>query len=177
MHGETWNGKQDMTGWWISEKYDGIRAYWNGKKLSSRQGKDLKCPRWFVEELPTDISLDGELWFGRQLFETVNGLLNSTYQNDEEWKMVKFILFDIPSSKEEFEARMNQLNQLKLPAHVSIAEHEKCVGNDHLFNRLKSVVEDGGEGLMVNMPNSFYLSERTETLLKIKVLVNCLPSD
>src|SRR6185437_15102701 len=99
MHGETWDGMQDMTGWWISEKYDGVRAYWNGNKLSSRHGKELKCPHWFIEELPTDVSLDGELWMGRQSFETVNRLLKLVHQNDEEWKMVKFMVFDMPSSK------------------------------------------------------------------------------
>jgi len=47
---------------------DGIRAYWDGVRLLSRQGKQLFAPLAFTKELP-NISLDGELWMGRGSFE------------------------------------------------------------------------------------------------------------
>jgi ATP-dependent DNA ligase len=45
---------------WMSEKLDGVRAYWNGQKLISRHSKEILCPNWFTQEL-NKISLDGEL--------------------------------------------------------------------------------------------------------------------
>ena len=49
----------------MSEKMDGVRAYWNGEKLISKQAKDISCPNWFIEGLPKEVKLDGELWMGR----------------------------------------------------------------------------------------------------------------
>ena len=73
---------------WISEKLDGVRAFWNGSMLISRHGSKMKCPGWFVEQLPKDFSLDGELWIGRGTFEILNGTLNS---NDSlGWKRIQF---------------------------------------------------------------------------------------
>ncbi len=49
----------------LFEKYDGIRAMWNAekKKFFSRNGNELRVPQEFVDRMPSDISLDGELWF------------------------------------------------------------------------------------------------------------------
>ena len=169
MHGEEWNGKQDQTGWWMSEKYDGIRGYWNGNKLLSRQGKEINYPEWFTKDLPSDISLDGELWMGRNTIEKLTTLINSTKINEDNWKLVKFMIFDLPKSKEPFESRIEQLAMITLPSHAIIVNHEKCKGNDHIFDRMKSITNENGEGLILNEPNSFYTNERTNSLLKIKV--------
>lgn len=60
---------QDPTGWWISEKLDGVRCYWNGASFISRQGHAYDVPSFFVDGLPNDVSLDGELWVGRKAFQ------------------------------------------------------------------------------------------------------------
>src|SRR5205823_713460 len=65
---ETWDGVLDPTGWWMSEKLDGLRAYWDGKQFLSRQGNRYHAPDWFVEGLP-DVPLDGELWLARKAFQ------------------------------------------------------------------------------------------------------------
>ncbi len=65
----------DPTGWytllynslnsirWVSEKFDGIRAYWNGKeKMFFANGKQIKVPSFFTKGLPFH-PLDGELWY------------------------------------------------------------------------------------------------------------------
>jgi DNA ligase-1 len=63
----TWEeGKTDPTGWWMSEKLDGVRCYWNGETFLSRNGKRYDVPAFFVEGLPKTVSLDGELWVGRK---------------------------------------------------------------------------------------------------------------
>lgn len=57
---ETWDGVLDPAGWLMSEKLDGVRAYWDGKQFLSRQGNLYLAPEWFVAGLP-DVPLDGEL--------------------------------------------------------------------------------------------------------------------
>jgi DNA ligase-1 len=57
-----WPDFTDPSGWWMSEKFDGIRCFWNGKMLFSRNGRVIKAPKWFLEGLPSDVKLDGELW-------------------------------------------------------------------------------------------------------------------
>jgi ATP-dependent DNA ligase len=43
---------RDPTGWWMSEKLDGVRAYWDGKQLLSRLGNPLAAPDWFTQRFP-----------------------------------------------------------------------------------------------------------------------------
>lgn len=55
-----WDGMLDPKGWWLSEKLDGVRAYWDGHAFISRLGNTYVAPEWFAEGLP-DHPLDGEL--------------------------------------------------------------------------------------------------------------------
>src|SRR5689334_13871413 len=98
MHGEEWDGKKDLTGWWMSEKLDGVRAYWDGKKMFSRHGKEINCLDEFLDGLPKGTPLDGELWMGRGTVEKLIGTLNSPSQRD--WKLIKYMVFDLPKSSE-----------------------------------------------------------------------------
>jgi len=41
MLAQTWKDTIDPTGYWMSEKLDGVRAYWNGKNFYSRQAKQV----------------------------------------------------------------------------------------------------------------------------------------
>jgi DNA ligase-1 len=152
----------------MSEKYDGVRAYWNGRTIIFRQGKQLSCPPWFIENFPTSTSLDGELWLGHGNFELTIATLSSNV-GSHAWKTISFVVFDLPSSEEPFETRARDLANLSLPNHVCIAEILKCRGKDHLQEHLVQILENGGEGLMVNKPNSSYISMRTDNLLKVKV--------
>ena len=65
---ESWNPQTDPRGWWLSEKLDGVRAYWDGKRFLSRNGNRYVAPEWFTRGLP-DTPLDGELWVGRKQFQ------------------------------------------------------------------------------------------------------------
>ena len=168
MYGEEWDGQQDLTGWWLSEKIDGARAFWNGEKMITRHGSDIPCPRWFIEGLPLNTKLDGELWIGRGQYEDVIGLIYG--EDDTLWKSARYVVFDLPSSKRTYEERMAELKGMKLPPHVQLVSPWKCKGNDDLMNALNAVVESGGEGLMAVEPRSLYAAgERTQRLLKVKI--------
>src|SRR5690348_2239657 len=65
---ESWDNAADLSGWWMSEKLDGVRAYWDGKQFLSRQGNIYHAPDWFLEGFP-DMPLDGELWLARKSFQ------------------------------------------------------------------------------------------------------------
>src|SRR5687768_7255927 len=43
---ESWDNALDLAGWWMSEKLDGVRAYWDGQQFLSRQGNLYHAPDW-----------------------------------------------------------------------------------------------------------------------------------
>src|SRR5574337_1390702 len=47
----TWDGEQDVSGWWVSPKLDGVRAWWDGTKFISRLGNEYHAPEWFLKEM------------------------------------------------------------------------------------------------------------------------------
>ncbi|CBQ72011.1 related to DNA ligase [Sporisorium reilianum SRZ2] len=67
----------DPTGWWISEKLDGVRAFWDGQRLYSRQKIEWNAPSWW-KRLPKDITLDGELWMARGTFDQTSQICRTT---------------------------------------------------------------------------------------------------
>jgi DNA ligase-1 len=168
MHGEDWDGKQDLNEWWISEKMDGIRAYWNGKNLISRQAKEIPCPQWFIEGFPPGQKLDGELWMGRGRFHDLMSIFHSNGEQ-ELWKEVKYVIFDMLITETPYESRMQQARMLELPPHATVVDMETCMSQDHLMNCLNKIVKDGGEGIVLTQPQSFYVAKRTPTRLKVKV--------
>ena len=58
----------DPTGYYISEKLDGVRCFWNGKKMFTRNGNPIICPSFFTKNWPKS-QLDGELWVKRNCFQ------------------------------------------------------------------------------------------------------------
>jgi DNA ligase-1 len=151
----------------MSEKMDGVRAFWNGRKLISKQAKEFSCPAWFTDKFSSEHKLDGELWLGRGKIESLLTIINST--NPQLWNAVKYVIFDMPSSIGSYESRIESLTKLALPPHVAVIETQLCSGNEELIYHLHEIVAAGGEGLMLNKPNSLYVGERTSTLLKVKV--------
>jgi DNA ligase 1 len=162
---------QDPTGWWISEKLDGVRAYWDGKRFLSRLGNVFYAPEWFVKDLPSDSTLDGELFGGRKLFQSTVGIVKSQDQSDR-WKKLVYKVFDIPSEgAKPFEQRMAQLNKM-FPngshPYVEVVEQTLCKGKEQVDKELERVQNLGGEGLMLRQKGSKYVGSRSSTLLKVK---------
>jgi DNA ligase 1 len=166
---ERWDNAQDLAGWWLSEKLDGVRAYWDGTSLISRLGNRFHAPGWFLEGLP-DLPLDGELWIGRKAFQRTVGIVRRQDQSDL-WKEVRFIAFDAPGVDAAFEGRLAAIRAhiaRRRPPYLAALEHALCTGMDHLRAELARVEALGGEGLMVRRPESRYEVGRSLTLLKIK---------
>src|SRR3954463_11002659 len=101
---ESWDNATDLSGWWMSEKLDGVRAYWDGKQFVSRQGNVYHAPQWFVEGLP-EVPLDGELWIDRKKFQRTVSIVRRQDKN-ELWNEVRFLIFDAPAATGGFEDRL-----------------------------------------------------------------------
>ena len=61
--------RHNPTHWFMSEKLDGVRCYWNGDELYTRNGKLFYAPDFFRDTLPSNLALDGELWTKRDDFQ------------------------------------------------------------------------------------------------------------
>jgi len=156
---------QNPKGWWMSEKLDGVRAIWDGSNLLSRNGKIFHAPRWFLEGLPKNEILDGELWQGRGLFQQTVGKVRTQYEPD--WSGIKFVVFDVVNA-DTFEKRLQLLQTLDLPNHVKIVEQIQCKNREHLEHYKTTIIDSGGEGVMLRAAGSFYEHKRSNSLLKIK---------
>ena len=166
---ESWDNAADLSGWWMSEKLDGVRAYWDGKQFISRQGNLYHAPDWFVAGLPS-VPLDGELWIGRKKFQRTVSVVRRQDKTDL-WKEVSYLVFDAPAATGGFEDRLAYLKDTlsgHTLAHVRPHAHELCKSIDCLRAELTRVESLGGEGLMLRQPGSKYVAGRSSTLLKVK---------
>jgi DNA ligase-1 len=162
----------DVTGWWVSEKYDGIRAIWTGERLLTRHGKELKAPAWFTEGLPKNLRLDGELWMGRGTFDQ---LVSTIQKKGSDWAGVKFMIFDLADAG-TFEERECVLRKAWLPRHAVCVEHRQLgkspelyhSANDELDAMEAHVVMGGGEGCVIRRPGSKYRPGRKGDVIKVK---------
>jgi len=159
-----------LQGYWVSEKLDGVRAYWDGTHLISRQGHIFFAPDWFIKDLP-ETTLDGELWLARGTFEQLSGLVRRQSANILNWKEIKFMVFDLPDSPAPFDTRLKQLeqiiNRIDQP-HIKQIKQFKVSTHQALMKKLEDIVSQGGEGLMLHSGASLYQRGRHDDLLKLK---------
>ena len=174
----------DPTAYLVSEKFDGVRAIWDGKTLRFRSGRTVNAPDWFIAKLPAE-KLDGELWLARGAFERLSGYVRKTTPLDEDWRQIKYMIFELPDGAGSFADRAARIRQVvdaeKWPQLVAV-EQFKVADRLALKRKLDQVVHDGGEGLMLHLASSPYVTGRSDVLLKLKPLldteakvVDCIP--
>jgi len=166
---KTYQPGLDVSGWVMSEKLDGVRAYWDGKQLMSRQGNLFTPPSWFIEDFPS-FELDGELWLGRERFSETISIVNTSIP-DERWKEITYNIFEVPNQKGSLFNRLDILNRY-LTNHanpfIKIISQIKVVSNAHLQSELERIIDLGGEGVVVRNPEVLYQAGRLESALKVK---------
>ena len=158
---------QNISGWVMSEKLDGIRGYWDGHALYTKSGKRLSPPTSFVKDFPP-FELDGELWIKRQDFESV---LSAVLKDNGTWKGVTYNIFEVPYTSGDFITRLNKARawfNVHPNKHIRIIEQQVCQDDEHLQNFLNKVIAMGGEGVMVKDPALEYMSGRSSAILKVK---------
>ena len=166
----------DVTQYLISEKLDGVRAIWDGKKFHTRQGNEIHAPAWFTKDFPK-IPLDGELWMARGQFDALSGAVRKDVPIDAEWQKITYHIFELPNAEGTFEVRAkriieivnkaqnnNKVQQLKVVVQFRVKDETE------LNLRLKKMVKNGGEGLMLHRADAEYVTGRNAALIKLKPL-------
>lgn len=162
----------DPSKYLVSEKYDGVRAFWDGKILRFRSGRAVHAPPWFIGKLPPR-SLDGELWLARGRFEALSGIVRKTQPQDDEWRQIRYMIFELPSASGTFAERTQRIKEIiaqaQWPQLVAV-EQFRVSDRAALKRKLDEVVRRGGEGLMLHLAEAPYLTGRSDVLLKLKPL-------
>jgi DNA ligase-1 len=166
---KSYNSDVNVINWLMSEKLDGVRAYWNGEELISRSGKAFAVPTWFTKDFPS-FKIDGELWTKRGDFEHIISIVNKQ-EAHEGWKEISYNIFEVPNQKGGLLERLGVLEKWleKNPnKFINIIPQTPCKGSEHLKEELKRVEALGAEGLVVRNPDALYIDKRTSEALKVK---------
>ena len=161
----------DLKEYWVSEKLDGVRAWWDGEALYSRRGNRFNAPAAFVEGFP-GVALDGELWMGRGTFERLSGTVRRQPTREDAWCGVRYMVFDLPDHPGTFDQRLARLRKLLGATETSsirLVEQFRVADNAELMAMLNRIVASGGEGLMLRKGDSYYRRGRSNDLLKLKI--------
>nr|CAA6830896.1 MAG: DNA ligase (ATP) (EC [uncultured Thiotrichaceae bacterium] len=160
----------DLSHYWASEKYDGVRAYWNGQQFISRQGNVYHAPDWFTQSFPKH-PLDGELWLARNSFEQLLSTVSKDTPVDDEWRQLTYRVFELPEASGTFSERIvaleSLLNNIDNP-YLKLVEQYRVRSHKALMEKLDDVVNAGAEGLMLHHENAVYTTGRSDDLLKVK---------
>ena len=159
----------DISGWLMSEKLDGVRGYWDGEKLLSKNGNPFKPPPEVLENLPP-FALEGEIWGGRGTFESTMSIVGKENPHPG-WLTLKFAIFDVPEVKGSFTARIEKAESWFVAhpgAYAFVIPQKQVQGKEELEKELQRVQALGGEGLMVRNPDAFYGKGRSGDILKVK---------
>jgi DNA ligase 1 len=159
-----------LSDYWVSEKYDGVRGYWDGEQLLTRSGAVIHAPAWFTAHWPKT-PMDGELWAGRGQFDLASATIRQQPAEDEAWRHIRYMVFDMPGQPGTFDQRIPALQRevaaLALPW-VQAVKQFKVADEAELKRRLDEVVQGGGEGLVLHRGASLYHAGRNGDLLKLK---------
>jgi len=159
----------DVTQYWVSEKLDGVRARWDGTQLISRGGLIFATPDWFTQGFPPN-PLDGELWTERSQYENVSSIVRK-HQPHKGWRSVRLMVFDLPAHGGMFDERVQAMKQIVLQTkapYLGVIEQWRVGNENELKQRLQSVIDRGGEGLMLHRNTARYANGRSHDLLKLK---------
>ena len=154
----------------VSEKLDGIRGIWDGEVLRTRQGQQLNPPDWFVSGWPK-VWLDGELWAGRNQFGAVQNTVLDAIPNHEQWREIRYMVFDAPDNVSTFEQRVKRYQALvsdSESAYIQAVDQFTVDSAEQLYDQLDTMVSLGAEGLMLHRKTALFRSGRSDALLKVK---------
>jgi len=156
--------------YWVSEKYDGVRGYWDGRTLRTRGGTTVAAPVWFTTGWP-DTPMDGELWAGRGRFVHAQSTTRQQQPDEAAWRQMRFMVFDLPTHGGTFDERLPTLQalvaRLGQPWVQAVPQH-RLATDAALQTLLRRTVRAGGEGLMLHRGASLYRAGRSDDLLKLK---------
>lgn len=167
---QNYSDKFDPGAYLVSEKLDGVRAFWDGKNLRFRSGRIIHAPAWFTAAFPSH-ALDGELWMGRRQFERLSAAVRRQQPRDAEWKKISYQLYELPDGAGDFSARLLSLETSVAQANLGwlqVLPQSRVADKAALIAKLNQIVHGGGEGLMLHRADAPWQTGRSEVLLKLK---------
>jgi DNA ligase-1 len=171
MLAQNWQNSANPVDFLVSEKLDGVRAYWDGQRLRFRSGRLIAAPEWFTGALPKT-PLDGELWMGRRSFDRLSGAVRKATPVDTEWRDVRYMVFDAPQAAGNFSTRAAQLSTLVTQTGVTwlqAVEQSRVADRKALQQLLQTTVQAGGEGLVLHRSDALWVPGRSDALRKLKL--------
>jgi len=160
---------QNISGWLMSEKLDGIRGYWDGKEFYSKNKNLIHTPNWFTKDFPP-FPLDGELWSKRDDFEFIQATVLDTKVSDD-WEKITFNIFEVPDAKGDFPTRLQIAKEwfkIHPNPHINFIEQIVCHDEQHLQSYLDEIVALKGEGVVIKDGIEPYHTGRSPYILKVK---------
>lgn len=160
---------QNVSGFLMSEKLDGIRAFWNGKELLSRNGKIIHAPKWFTKGFPP-FEIDGELWSKRGEFELIQSIIMDKNPS-KEWEKITYNIFEVPNQKGGLKERLNVLDKYLKTTNapsIRIIKQIHCKDKNHLQSNFEQIIKHNGEGVVLRDPSALYINKRTNKAVKLK---------
>ena len=174
QHGITYQKVSDIKQYFVSEKLDGIRGFWDGKQFFTRQGNQINAPSWFTLNWPP-FPLDGELWLARDKFQPLLSCVSKKKPEENPaiscWKDIKFMVFDLPEHKGTFQqrvAKMRALFKSHSSPYLAMIKQKQYLTMETVDDKLTEVIAAKGEGLMLHHSNAYYKAGRNSALMKLK---------
>ena len=166
-HGLHWQG-EDIAGWYLSEKFRGVRAWWDGSQLWTKGGNVIPAPAEFTEALPKGVTLDGEVWAGREPVET-KARLAARFGGRHWTPDVRFVAFDAPQAAGDWLDRMAVAKRALAGCPVADAVTLTiCESNEHAIELMREIQAAGGEGIIARKPGVPFSGGRSAEILKVK---------
>ena len=167
---DVYRGDVDLSCYWVSEKFDGVRGYWDGRRLLTREGTVVRVPAWFTHGWPAT-PMDGELWAGRGRFERASAIVRTAAAGDPAWREIRYQVFDLPGHAGDFDARVPAIRRVVAaigePWVVAVSQF-RVANAAQLDTALKRVLDAGGEGLVLHRGDARYQAGRGVGLFKLK---------
>ncbi len=169
----------DPVGWWMSEKLDGNRAIWHNNQFCARREGKLSesifnAPTWYKDSMPQNITIDGELWLGRRKLEET-AFIRELIPDDNKWKNIKFMAFELPLEKKPFEDNQEKLKKIvkdhlknNPESNIRYVDQYMVKNKQQMLDFFNKIISENGEGVMFRKAGSVYVNDRSKILLKKK---------
>lgn len=172
MLAKPWQAHLDPVDYLVSEKLDGVRAFWDGRVLRFRSGRRIAAPDWFTAALPAT-PLDGELWLGRNRFDRLSAIVRRSQPVEDEWRELRYMIFDLPGQPGLFQERAARVVALvgvsKVPW-LQAVEQYRVPDSEALQTQLQALNDEGGEGLVLHRADANWTRGRSHALRKLKLV-------
>lgn len=163
---------EDLKDFVMSEKYDGVRAIWDGKNLYTRNKHKIQAPKFFTQHFP-NFRLDGELFMDRKSFDRLSSIVRSFEVNETQWLDIKYMVFDVPDVDDTLKLRLQKLKNY-LDEHkeankfIKIIEQKDVKSKENLQKFSDEIHSLGGEGVVLRNNLARYEKIRSKNAFKLK---------